>query len=100
MARQRKTYSQEYKLKAVRLVIDQKQSATSVARSLGIEVANLRRWVTQYKVSNEQAFPGNGKQSLTEEQQRIKELEAEVRQLKMEQEILKKAAAFFAKDQL
>ena len=100
MARQRKTYSQEYKLKAVRLVIDQKQSAASVARSLGIEAANLRRWVTQYKVSNEQAFPGNGKQSLTEEQQRIKELEAEVRQLKMEQEILKKAAAFFAKDQL
>ena len=47
MVRQRKTYSQEYKLKAVRLVVDQKQSAASVARSLGIEAANLRRWVSQ-----------------------------------------------------
>ena len=47
--------------------------------------------------SYEQAFPGNGIQALTAEQQRIKDLEAENHQLKIEQEILKKAMAFFAK---
>ncbi|MGI2030149.1 hypothetical protein [Endozoicomonas acroporae] len=46
------------------------------------------------------SFPGKGQQALTPDQQRIKKLEAENRQLKMEQEILKKATAFFAKELL
>ena len=100
MAKQRKTYSQEFKLKAVKLVVDQGQAASKVARSLGIDAGNLRRWVGEYRANNDHSFPGNGKQSLTNEQRRIKELEAENKQLKMEQEILKKAMAFFAKDQL
>ena len=45
------------------------------------------------------SFPSKGNQTLSPEQQRIKELEAQNRQLKLEQDILKKAMAFFAKDQ-
>ena len=100
MAKQRKNYSQEFKLKAISLITEQGKPATEVARSLGIDAGNLRRWVREYKTQKELSFPGKGKQALTSEEQRIKELEAEVKQLKMEQEILKKAMAFFAKDQL
>lgn len=96
----RKKYSQEFKLKAVRLVTEQGQSPTAVARSLGVSAGNLRRWVRLHEEQKDQAFPGKGNQALSAEQQRIKELEAENKQLKMEQEILKKAMAFFAKDQL
>lgn len=96
----RQNYSQEYKLKAIKLVTEQDQSPTAVARSLGISTGNLRRWVRLYEEQKEQAFPGKGNQALSAEQQRIKQLEAENKQLKMEQEILKKAMAFFAKDQL
>ncbi|WP_422139871.1 transposase [Endozoicomonas sp. ALC020] len=96
----RKHYSQEFKLKAGKLFTEQAQSPTAVARSLGICATNLRRWVRLSEEKKELAFPGKGHQALTTEQQRIKELEAENKQLKMEQEILKKAMAFFAKDQL
>ena len=96
----RPNYSQEYKLKAVKLVVEQGQSPAEVARSLGINAGNLRRWVRQHEEQKDLAFPGKGKQALTLEQQRIKELEAENKQLKMETEILKKATAFFAKDLL
>ncbi len=96
----RKNYSQEYKLKAIELVVEQGQSPAAVARSLGISSGNLRRWIRQHQEQEALAFPGKGNQALTPEQQKIKALEAENRQLRMEQEILKKAMAFFAKDQL
>ncbi|MET4696205.1 transposase [Endozoicomonas lisbonensis] len=96
----RKNCSQEYKLKAVKLITEQGQSPAAVARSLGVSAGNLHRWVRAHDERKDQAFPDKGKQALTIVQQRIKELEAENKQLKMEQEILKKAMAFFAKDQL
>ena len=79
----RKTYSKEFKLKAVNMVIEQGQSPVSVAKSLGVGPENLRRWVREHKEHKEQAFPGNGIQALTAEQQRIKDLEAENHQLKL-----------------
>lgn len=100
MARKRKTYTKDFKQETVKLIIEQNQSPSDVSRSLGINLSSVNRWVTQYRNDSEKAFPGNGKQNLTSEQQRIKALEAEVRQLKMEKEILKKATAFFAKEQL
>ncbi|USE39617.1 IS3 family transposase [Endozoicomonas sp. SCSIO W0465] len=77
------------------MVVEQKQAVTEVARSLGINDGNLRRWIREQDEKKEMSFPGKGQQALTPDQQRIKELEAENRQLKMEQEILKKATAFF-----
>ncbi|USE37888.1 transposase [Endozoicomonas sp. SCSIO W0465] len=100
MTKQRKNYSPEFKRKAIAMVVEQKQAVTEVARSLGINDGNLRRWIREQDEKKEMSFPGKGQQALTPDQQRIKELEAEHRQLKMEQEILKKATAFFAKDLL
>ena len=62
------------------------------ARSLGTNANMLRRWVKEYEADEGQAFRGNGK--LTPEQEELRRLRREVRQLKLEREILKKATAF------
>jgi len=90
----RKTYSSEFKDSSVKLVIQQGRSIVDVARSLGVEPSTLRLWVKQAR--------STGQVSTAEQKdltKRIRELEAQVQQLQVEREILKKAAAFFAKEQ-
>ena len=100
MPKKRNNYTAEFKQKAVRLVVEENQSVPDIARSLGIPAGSLNRWIRAWKDSKEQAFPGHGKQMLTPEQLLIKQLQAENKQLKSDNELLKKAAAFFAKDTL
>jgi len=90
----RKTYSKEFKLDAVSLVVDQGYTRAEAARSLEIEANLLGRWVREHQADSGQAFRGNGK--LTPEQEEIRALKAENKRLKMEKEILKKATVFFA----
>lgn len=90
----RKKYSKEFKLDAVSLVTEQNFNRAEAARSLGINANMLGRWVKEQESDDGQAFRGNGK--LTPEQERIRTLEAEVKRLKMEKDILKKATVFFA----
>ncbi|OZG74412.1 hypothetical protein BTA51_05225 [Hahella sp. CCB-MM4] len=92
----RKKYSKEFKLDAISLVLDQGYSQTDAARSLGINSTMLGRWIKEHRKEDGQAFRGNGK--LTPEQEEIRRLKQENRQLKMEREILKEAAVFFAKE--
>jgi len=92
----RKRYTKEFKLDAIRLVTERGYSGAEAARNLGINANMLRRWVREYGSDESQAFRGNGK--LTPEQAELRRLRAENRQLKLEREILKKAAAFFAKE--
>ena len=90
----RKKYSKEFKLDAISLVTEQNYNRAEAARSLGINANMLGRWVKEQESDDGQAFRGNGK--LTPEQERIRMLEAEVKRLKMEKDILKKATVFFA----
>ena len=90
----RKKYSKEFKLNAISLVLDQGFSRKEAAASLEINSQMLGRWIKESKDGDGQAFRGNGK--LTTEQEEVKNLKAQVRQLEMEREILKKATAFFA----
>jgi len=93
----RKKYSKEYKLDAVSLVVEQNYSRAAAARSLEINENMLGRWVIEYQQDDDgQAFRGNGK--LTPEQEEIKQLKSQVKQLQMEKDILKKATVFFAKE--
>ena len=92
----RRRYSQEFKLDAVSLVLDQGYSRTEAARSLGLNGNMLGRWVSEQRTDGGQAFRGNGK--LTPEQEEIRKLRSQVKNLKMEKEILKKATVFFAKE--
>ena len=92
----RKKYSKEFKLDAVSLVLDQGYSRAEAARSLGLNGNMLGRWVSEQRADGGQAFRGNGK--LTLEQEEIRKLRSQVKNLKMEKEILKKATVFFAKE--
>ena len=92
----RKQYTKEFKKEAVELVTKQNYTIAQAAKSLGIHGNILARWRREYLAKEKQAFPGTGHQaSETEELNRLRE---ENRRLKLEKEILKKAAAFFAKE--
>lgn len=93
----RRQYTKEYKLDAISLVLDQGHTPSEVSRSLGINANMLRRWIREYQANDAgQAFRGNGK--LTSEQEEIWQLKAQIKQLKLEREILKEATVFFAKE--
>ena len=94
--KKRKNYTKQFKLDTVKLVIEEKCSASEVSRNLGIGNGTVQRWVREYNAQQTDAFTGNGRMS--PEQEKIKKLEAEVKRLKMEREILKKATAFFVKE--
>ena len=95
MVKSRRSYSAEFKIEAVRMVTEQGLSLREVATDLGIDRTMLRRWKQQLEAEGSAAFPGNGKRSESDELHRLRE---ENRQLRMERDILKKAAAFFAKE--
>ena len=91
----RKQYPKEFKLDAVSLVLEQGYSRAEAARSLDIDSKMLGRWVREHQQTDDgQAFRGNGK--LSPEQDENRRLKAEVKRLRMEKEILKKATIFFA----
>ena len=92
----RKKYTREFKEDAVKLVTGQGYKQTEAARNLGIDRGMLGRWIKEFQANDWEEFRGNGK--LTTEQEELRRLRAENRQLKLEREILKKAAAFFAKE--
>ena len=89
----RRRYSPEYKAEAVKLVIETSRPIALVARELGIVEQTLGNWVKAWRDDNPVPEP---KLSPTE-RAHMNELEAEVRRLRMENEFLKKAAAFFAR---
>ena len=98
MATRRKRYSREFKVEAVRLVVERSVSMAQAARDLGVHVNVLRQWVREYRADPQQAFPGVGQQ--TREDAEVTALRREVVRLKMERDILKKAAAYFAKESM
>jgi transposase len=98
MARPRRTYTAEFKAEAVKLVTEQGYSVAEAARSLGIHETLLRSWKQALRAQGDQAFPGQGKLPAIEEE--LRRLRAENKRLLAERDILKKAAAFFAKEAL
>ena len=96
MARQRKTFDPSLKLEVVRMIKEQGLSVQNVSETMSIGPTAIRRWLTQYGAEQNGQL-GIGK-PLTAEQQRIRQLEQENRQLKGDVEILKKASAFFARE--
>ena len=96
MGSQRKSFSREYKLETVRLVVDGENSVVEIARDMGIHPNTLYRWVKEFSEKPEEAFPGKGHQAPEAEQ--IRQLKRENERLRMERDILKKAMAIFSKD--
>jgi transposase len=94
----RRQFSREFKLEAVRLVKERGVAVAQAARDLDVHENVLRKWIREFAGDPQQAFPGKG--VMKPEQAEIERLRKEVAKLKMERDILKKAAAYFAKDSL
>ncbi len=96
--RTRRLFSREFKLEAVKLVQERGVAVAQAARDLEVHENVLRKWIRDASADPAQAFPGQGvmKPELAE----IDRLRKEVAKLKMERDILKKAAAYFAEDSL
>jgi len=91
----KKRYTEEFKAEAVKLVTDQGYSQAEAGRSLGVSHVNINRWVLDYqgKISK-----GPEKVSRSAESEELARLRKENKRLKLERDILKKAAAFFANE--
>ena len=90
----RRKFTREFKLSAVKLVNEQGYSVPEAARSLGVSAENVRNWVEKFSAQAGLAPSGEGAV-----QAELRRLRKENARLLMEREILKKAAAFFAKEQ-
>jgi len=95
MSAMRRRYPREFKIDAIKRVLEDGQPQGHVARDLGISVNTLAGWKREYLEDAEQAFPGNGRQKPDEAE--LTRLRRENARLKRENEILKKAAAYFAR---
>ena len=95
MPHTRRHFTPEFKLEVAKKIVQQQHSITQLCHELNLGETAVRRWVAQYKAElNGQ--PGIGL-PLTPDQQRIRQLEAELRIAKEDNEILKKASALFAR---
>ena len=93
---QRRKFSREFKLEAVKLIKERGVSVAQVVRDIDVAESVLRRWVREGDADPHRAFPGHGQ--VKPEQQELMQLRREVAKLKAERDILKKAAAYFAKE--
>jgi transposase len=92
----RKRYNKDFQESAAKLVLEQGYTAQKAAESLGVHLTTVKGWVLDYR--SEHGTPKSLEQ--VDQRKYVEQLERENRQLRMEREILKKATAFFAKEQL
>lgn len=93
--RTRRRYTREFKQEAVNLVKEREGRVTEVANNLGIHPVMLHRWINEYSDDPEYAFPGLG--NLKEPDEEIRRLRKEVKDIREERDILKKALSIFSK---
>jgi len=96
MGRKKTKHTEEFKKEAIKLVTEQNYSQAETARRLGINAKNLSRWIKEAEEIN--CEMPKAKKNAKAEQEELLQLRKEVKRLRMEREILKKAAAFFANE--
>lgn len=94
----RRQFTREFKLEAVRLIRERGVSVVQAARDLEVGEGVLRRWAKEVSGDPQHVFPGQGQ--MKPEQLELERLRREVTKLKAERDILKKAAAYFAKESM
>ena len=93
----RKTYSKEFKLEAIRLIEQGDQTPSEVAAQLGVKRTMLYRWQGQLKAHGDHAFSGSGRKP-DSQMDEVARLRKELARVKEERDMLKKAAAYFARE--
>lgn len=91
-----KKYDKAFKQQTVQMIQEEGKAVAQAARELGLHENTLYRWIAEFKQDGDQAFPGSG--NLKAEDKEFRELQKKVRELQEENEILKKAMHYFAKD--
>ena len=94
----RRQFSREFKLEAVKLVKERGVAVAQAARELDVHENVLRQWIRDAAVDPQHAFPGQG--VMRPEQAELERLRKENAKLRMERDLLKKAAAYFAKESM
>ena len=94
----RRQFGREFKLEAVRLVKERGVSVAQAARDLAVHENVLRKWMRDAAADPQQAFPGQG--VMKPENAELDKLRKENAKLRMERDLLKKAAAYFAKESM
>jgi transposase len=95
--RTRRSFTEEFKAGSVRLVLEEGKTVAAAARDLGLTESSLRNWVERARADRGTGKPG---MLTTAERDELARLRKEVRELRMERDVLKKATAFFAKNQV
>ena len=93
---ERRKFTSEFKLEAVKLIRERGVAVTQASHDLGVHQSQLRDWVKKFADDPQHSFPGHGQ--MKPEQLEIARLRREVTKLKAERDILKKAAAYFARE--
>src|SRR5436305_12056947 len=93
--RKRRAFTPEFKAGAVRLVLDEGRTVSSVARDLDLNASSVGQWVERARADRGKSKRGT---LTTEEREELARLRKENRELRMQRDILKKAAAFFARE--
>ena len=96
MGKKRNQYTREYKIDAVRLIVEEGRPIAEVARELGTAQSLLHRWKKKSEEGKTEPFPGEGR--LSPEDEELRQLRRENKRLRMERDILKKAAAIFSEE--
>jgi transposase len=94
MSAKRRSFTPEYKEQAARMVVEESRAIPSTAREVGVNEQTLRNWVHDYRANH----VGDEPPLTVSDRARLRELEKEVRELRLEKEFLGKAAAFFASE--
>ena len=94
--RKRNVYPREFKLEAVRLILEKGMTGAQVARDLGVSSELIYRWKREFQDDPAFSFPGHGKVSGDEAE--LRRLKKRVKELEEEREILKKTLGYFVKD--
>lgn len=94
MSQKKSEYSKEFKIEAVRMVIDGNRRISEVSRELGVSANLLGTWKKKYESGKIDSFPGKGR--LSPEDEEFRRLKRENERLRMERDILKKAIAIFS----
>lgn len=97
--RKRRSFTSEFKQESACLVLDQGYKMSEAGRAVGVGESTLRRWVDQLRKERQGVTPA-GNKAITAEQQRIEELEAQVKRIEREKDILKKATALLMSDSM